>query len=33
MRFSEHYNVPTTPGDDWYDTFMPADTKLFVDPS
>jgi hypothetical protein len=32
MRFSEHYNVPTTSGDDWYDTFMPADTKLFVDP-
>ncbi|MET3984285.1 hypothetical protein [Streptomyces sp. PvR034] len=32
MRFSEYYNIPTTPEDDWFDTFMPADTKLFVDP-
>ncbi|MEU2302054.1 hypothetical protein ABZ584_32170 [Streptomyces antibioticus] len=32
MRFSEIFDVPTTAEDDWFDTFLPADTKLFVDP-
>jgi hypothetical protein len=32
MRFGEYYGIPTTPEDDWFDAFMPADTKLFVDP-
>ncbi|MEV6527903.1 hypothetical protein AB0M43_38880 [Longispora sp. NPDC051575] len=32
MRFSEHYNVMPSQADDWFDTFLPADTKLAVDP-
>ncbi|MBM4830804.1 hypothetical protein ACFXC0_05735 [Streptomyces althioticus] len=32
MRFSEIFDVPTTASDDWFDTFLPADTALFIDP-
>ncbi|KOT58979.1 hypothetical protein ADK43_17655 [Streptomyces rimosus subsp. rimosus] len=32
MRFSEVFDLPTTSADDWFDTFLPADTALFVDP-
>lgn len=32
MRFSEFYQVTRGPADDWFDTFLPADTPLFVDP-
>lgn len=32
MRFSEVFDVPVTSEDDWFDTYLPADTKLFIDP-
>lgn len=32
MRFSEKYSIRRNSGDDWYDTFLPADTSLFIDP-
>lgn len=32
MRFSEQYAISRTAVDDWFDTHLPADTKLFVDP-
>ncbi|MET8422088.1 hypothetical protein ABZV41_42640 [Streptomyces sp. NPDC005098] len=32
MRFSEIFDVATSSEDEWFDTFLPADTKLFVDP-
>ncbi|MEU6115054.1 hypothetical protein ABZ840_11065 [Streptomyces sp. NPDC047117] len=32
MRFSEVFDVSITAADDWFDTFLPADTKLFIDP-
>ncbi|MGW6713089.1 hypothetical protein ACWF9X_19840 [Streptomyces globisporus] len=32
MRFSEVFSVSIASDDDWFDTFLPADTKLFVDP-
>lgn len=32
MKFSEKYNIVHQRNDDWYDTFLPADTKLFIDP-
>lgn len=32
MRFSEYYSVEQDDSDDWYDTFLPADTNLAVDP-
>ncbi|MFF8484520.1 hypothetical protein [Streptomyces antibioticus] len=32
MRFSEVFGVPITSEDDWFDAFLPADTKLFIDP-
>ncbi|MFC8450608.1 hypothetical protein [Kitasatospora sp. NPDC057223] len=32
MRFSEKFAVGIGPDDDWFDPFLPADTKLFVDP-
>lgn len=32
MKFSEKYGIVRQSDDDWYDTFLPADTKLFVDP-
>ena len=32
MRFSEHFNIQRAPEDDWYDSHLTVDTKLFVDP-
>jgi len=32
VRFSELYGISRTDEDDWFDTYLPADTKLFVDP-
>ena len=32
MRFSELYQVDKTDDDDWFDTFLPADSNLCVDP-
>lgn len=32
MRFSEQYGVTRGPDDDWYDTLLIADTRLYVDP-
>ncbi|SEO22036.1 hypothetical protein [Actinacidiphila rubida] len=32
MRFSEIFSLSTTSEDDWFDTFLPSDTKLFIDP-
>lgn len=32
MHFSELYSVTPGPGDDWFDTLLPADTNLCVDP-
>ncbi|MGW2204738.1 hypothetical protein [Streptomyces sp. NPDC001774] len=32
MRFSEVFSVPVSTADDWFDTYLPADTKLFIDP-
>ena len=32
MQFSEKYSIYRTSVDDWYDTFLPFDTKLYVDP-
>ncbi|MFE9318928.1 hypothetical protein ACFYNV_28185 [Streptomyces albidoflavus] len=32
MRFSEIFDVSVTAEDDWFDTYLPADTKLFIDP-
>lgn len=32
MRFSEFYGITRSPGDDWFDTLMTTDTRLYVDP-
>ena len=32
MRFSELYPLEETDEDDWFDTFLPADSNLCVDP-
>jgi hypothetical protein len=32
MRFSEVYSIDMTAEDDWFDTYLPADSNLCVDP-
>ena len=32
MYFSDHFDIASGPGDDWFDPILNTDTKLFVDP-
>lgn len=32
MRFSQTFGIVDDPNDDWFDTFLPADTNLYIDP-